>query len=199
MLPGFESLTDKKGRQKREPGLSCHEMLDHIGKDEITSLMVIGDIPLQTRLKKLKFLVQMNMFRTGLSEHADVFLPITGFLENEGHFITVDGKVKRLRKILPGQGNSKTIPAIITILAREMKAEGYFGPGPAILWKELLGVLKSEESEALNEEGKLHSLKPLPKEKIKLASVNHYDHYRYMGNHLAELVPDLEKVIRWPS
>ena len=180
-------------------GLTCNEMLDNVGKDGISSLMIAGDIRHHPKLRRLKILVQLNMFRTGLSEHADVFLPITGFLENDGHFMTVDGQVKRLKKILPGQGSSKTIPAIISLLAREMNATGYFGPSNATLWKEFENVIKSKETEASNETGKIHSLKPLSQEKIKLASENHYDHYRYRGNRLAELVPDLETVIRWPS
>ena len=180
-------------------GLTCDEMLDNIGKDGISSLMIAGDIPHHPKLRRLKFLVQLNMFKTGLSEHADVFFPLTGFLENEGHFMTVEGKVKRLRKILPGQGSSKTIPAIISLLAHEMNATGYFGPSYATLWKEFESVIKSKETEASDETGKIHSLKPLSQEKIKLASQNHYDHYRYRGNRLAELVPDLETVIRWPS
>ncbi len=187
------------GMHPGKRGLTCNEMLDNVGKDGISSLMIAGDIPRHPKLKRLKFLVQLNMFRTGLSEHADVFLPLTGFLENDGHFMTVDGQVKRLRKILPGQGSSKTIPAIISLLAREMKATGYFGPSPATLWKEFENVIKSKETEASDETGKIHSLKPLSQEKIKLASENHYDHYRYRGNRLAELVPDLETVIRWPS
>ena len=180
-------------------GLTCNEMLDNIGKDGISSLMIAGDIPHHPKLRRLKFLIQLNMFKTGLSEHADVFLPLTGFLENEGHFMTVEGKVKRLRKILPGQGSSKTIPAIISLLAHEMNATGYFGPSHATLWKEFESAIKSKETEASDETGKIHSLKPLSQEKIKLASQNHYDHYRYRGNRLAELVPDLETVIRWPS
>jgi predicted molibdopterin-dependent oxidoreductase YjgC len=209
ILPGFEPLTDKRSLQKwnrdwntklsSDKGLTWNEMLDHVGKDGISSLMIVGDIPQHPKIRKLKFLVQLNMFKTGLTEHADVLLPLTGFLENEGHFMTADRQVKRLRKILPGQGSSKTIPAIISLLAREMDAMGYFGPSPATLWKEFGSVIKSMETEASNETGKIHSLKPLSQEKIKLASENHYDHYRYRGNRLAELVPDLETVIRWPS
>jgi len=209
ILPGFESLTDKKTMQKwnrdwntklsGNKGLTWTEMLDNIGKDGIASLMIAGDIPPHSKLRKLKFLVQLNMFKTSLTEHADVLLPLTGFLENEGHFMTLDGQVKRLSKILPGQGSSKTIPAIISLLAREMETKGYFGPSPATLWKEFGNVIRSLETEASNETGKIHSLKPLSQDKIKLASENHYDHYRYRGNSLAELVPDLETVIRWPS
>ena len=199
ILPGFEPVKDNKALQKWNRGLTCNEMLDNIGKDGISSLMIAGDIPHHPKLRRLKFLVQLNMFRTGLSEHAEVFLPLTGFLENEGHFMTVDGKVKRLQKILPSQGSSKTIPAIISLLANEMNATGYFGPSHATLWKEFGNIIRPWTSEALNETGKIHSLKPLSQEKIKLASENHYDHYRYRGNRLAELVPDLETVLRWPS
>ena len=209
ILPGFDRVTDKKDLQRwkrhwnarlnGKRGLAYKKMLDNIGKEGISSLMIVGDIPNHTKLRRLKFLVQLNMFRTGLSEHADVFLPLTAFLENEGHFLTADGQVKRLYKILPGPGNTRTLPAIISLLAREMKATGYFGPSPATLWKEFESLIKPKEIKALNEKGKIHSLKPLSQEKIKLASENHYDHYRYMGNRLTELVPDLEKVIRWPS
>ena len=206
MLPGFAPLSDRKAIQKwnrdwktklsSKKGLTRMEMLDGIGKDGITSLMIVGDNPQHAKLRRLKFLVQLNMFRTGLSEHADVFLPLTGFLENEGHFMTVEGRVKRLSKVLPGQGNAKTLPAIISLIAREMNANGYYGPCQVTLWKEFGNVTNSLKREASNNAGKIHSLKPLSQEKIKLIRVNHYDHYRYRGNRLYDLVPDLEKVIR---
>ncbi len=174
-------------------------MLDHIGKDGISSLMVAGDISMIYQIKKTQVpgtaeYVQDRSFRA-----CGCIPPLTGFLENEGHIMTVDGKVRRLKKILPGQGNSKTITAVISLLAREMKAEGYFGPRPTTLWKELDGIIKSKETEALNETGKMYPLKQLPQEKINLPYEKQYYHYRYRGNRLAELIPDLETVIRWPS
>jgi formate dehydrogenase alpha subunit len=212
VLPGFDPVTDRKALQKwnrhwnaridGSRGLSCNEMLDSIGKDGVSALMISGDIPQHPKLRRLKFLVQLNMFKTGLSEHADVFLPLTDFLETEGHVMTLEGNIKRLSKILPGQGNSKTVPAILSLLAREMHASGHFGPRPAILWREFEGNMKQRESETLNETVKLHSLKALSqkgKAEMKLTSVNHYDHYRYRGNCLTELVPDLQTVVKWPG
>ena len=212
ILPGFDPVTDRKALQKWNRdwdarlngarGLSCYEMLDSIGKEGISALLIAGDIPQHPKLRRLKFLVQLNMFKTGLSEQADVFLPLTDFLESEGHLITLEGKIKRVSKILPGQGKSKTIPAIISLLAREMNANGYFGPSSAALWKEFEGSIKQRESETLNKTVKAHSLKPLSqkgKAEMKLASVNHYDHYRYRGNCLTELVPDLQTVVKWPG
>jgi formate dehydrogenase alpha subunit len=210
-LPGLVPVTNKNARQEwnrswhtrlsAQPGFAGPEMLDHIRKDGITALLVAGDIPPHPKLRKLRFLVQLNMFSTGLSEHADVFLPSTGFLENEGHIMTLDGNLKRLRKVIPVQGKSKTIPAILSLLAREMKETGYFGPSPALLWKEFEHSLSTAENETLNETGKIHSLRTLSQEeikKMKLAAKNHYDHYRYRGNHLTELVPDLQTVVGWP-
>ena len=206
MLPGFTSLSDKKATLKwdrdwktkisSKRGLTRMEMLDGIGKDGITSLMIVGDTPDHPKLRRLKFLVQLNMFRTGLSEHADVFLPLTGFLENPGHFMTVDGQVKRLSKILSAQGNAKTIPAIISLIAGEMNAKGYYGPSHATLWKEFGNVINSLKREASNITGKIHSLKPLSREKITSVREDLYDHYRYRGNRLYNLVPDLEKVLK---
>ena len=209
ILPGFESLSNKKAMQKwkgdwqtqlfSKKGLTVKEMLDGIGKEGISSLMIAGNIPPHPKLKRLKFLVQLNMFRTALSDQADVFLPTTAFLENDGHYMTVDGQVKRLRKVLTGLENSRSIPAILALLARQMGAAGYFGPSPSTLWKEFSEILKPEERVALHNPGKKQSLKPLSRERKKLASDNHYDHYRYRGNMLVDLVPDLEKVTRWPS
>ena len=210
ILPGFEPVRDRKTLQKwnrnwktgldGSRGLSCNEMLDTIGKEGISALLIAGDIPLHPRLSRLKFLVQLNMFKTGLSERADVFLPLTDFLESEGHIMTLEGKIKRTKKIVPGQGKSKTLPAIISLLAREMDASGYFGPSPATLWREFERSIKRRESEASNEVINVHSLKPLSqkgKAEMKLAAENHYDHYRYRGNCLTELVPDLQTVVKW--
>ncbi len=208
LLPGFDPVTDKKAVRKWNKnwdtelstgvGLACNEMLGNIKKDGIAALMVAGDIPPQKKLAKLKFLIQMNMFRTDLSEYADVVLPITSFLEHDGHFLTLDGKIKKLRRALAGPGKTKTIPGILSELAAAMSESGFSNSRPGSIWKEIQSFIQIPARDTGN--GK-HSFQPLtlksPKETTDYPfRINlQHDHFTYRGNSLTALVPDLQAIV----
>ena len=174
--------------------LGGNQMLSAIGKDGIKALVLAGDIPVSKKLKSLKFLVQMNMFHTELSELADVLLPTTGFLENEGHFLTVEGNIKRLRKTIHAAGKSKPITQIISGIAAAMKVDGFTNARTSAIWKEMAPGMDSPFIKKGKQSLKYQSLKPLNgAAAAKPASFS--DHYRYRGNSLATLVPDLQAVI----
>ncbi len=205
ILPGFDTVSDAKAIRKwnhkwdaklsNTSGFSCDEMLATIGKDGISALMIAGDIPMDPKLKKLKFLVQLNMFRTGLSDYADVLLPVTGFPENEGHFLTLDGTIKKLRRALPGPGKSKTIPAIISILAGAMNESGFSSSRTGVIWKEIESSIMLPAHKAINEMQKIQSIKPKSRKGTRdypIRSNIPYDHFRYRGNSLTALVTDMQ-------
>ncbi len=207
-LPGFDPVSDQKAIKiwnKRwdaglsmERGISRHDMSGNIGKDGIRALMIAGDMPPHRQFSKLKFLVQMNMFRTPLSEYAHVFLPVTGFLENGGHFLALDGKPKRLKRTVAAPGKTRTIPSILSGLAAEMDGTG-FASGTGTIWKELQSFIPFSVK---NGGGKEHVFIPIKPENPKGNMQKHkstgcnYDYYRYRGNRLVSLVPDLQVILK---
>jgi formate dehydrogenase major subunit len=207
-LPGFDPVSNNKAIQKwnknwntrlsTSRGFSVDEMLANIGKDGISACMIAGDIPAQSKLIKLKFLVQLNMFRTPVSEYADVFLPVTGFLENEGHIMTLDGKIKKLKRGLPVQGNSRSIPAIISALAVAMNESAFPSTRPGSIWKEMVSHNLLSPIESNIDNRKFQLIKPISKKGRQKASVHskvRHDHFRYRGNSLTTLIPDLKMVV----
>jgi formate dehydrogenase alpha subunit len=209
MLPGFDPVWEGtairrwnqnwNARLSNARGIPCHEMLQNIGKDGISALMIAGNIAPPARHKKLPFLIQLNMFRTGLTEHADVFLPVTGFLESGGHSMTLDGKVKKLRQVLPGPGKSRSIPAIISALASAMNEPGFPGSGAGSIWKEMQSLRILSAGESIVGSQKFQPMKPNPPAgkpgAFTRPSLGH-DHFRYRGNDLAALIPDLHVVVQ---
>ncbi len=172
-----------------------NRLLPSIGRDGIRAMMIAGDVPASGKLKKLKFLVQLNMFRTGLSEYADAILPVTGFLENEGHFLTADRKVKRLRRALKPAGDSRPIPVVISSLATAMGVDGFTVKRASDVWKEMEAGIKLPGQPG-RPDLKYRSLEPLsglPGQKGGALSELYY----YRGNSLAALIPDLQKVIEY--
>jgi hypothetical protein len=194
------------GTRPKEPGRDA--MLANIGLEGISAMMVAGDLPPIKTLKKLKFLVQMNMFKTEMTEYADVFLPATGLLENEGHFPTLDGKIKRVRRTVASQGMARPILSIIASIAKEMEGSR-FSPRAAVVWKEIRGRI---EKRTRKDRKLLLAFKPVdpsipvpagklsPKKTAAQVSwpdhtLNGYGSYLYRGNRLYELVPDLKSLM----
>jgi formate dehydrogenase alpha subunit len=199
MIPGFEGNVygSYLSGVRPEGGLNRDQMLAGIGSKSIVSLMVAGDLPPDTKMKKLKFLVQLNMFRNGLSEFADVFLPVSGLLENEGHFLALDGKIKRVRRTLPPPGNARTIPSIIRDLALKMDQSG-FSCKPSEIWNEIRGKIKSPVSGTGKIRPKYQSLSPPEKPaawKKPAGPRTRSEDYLYRGNLLGELIPDLRVLL----
>jgi len=173
-----------------------NEMLANIGREGISALMVAGDLPPDRKFKKLKFLVQLNMFATGLSEFADVFLPVTGLLENEGHFPALDGKIKKVRRTIPIQGTSRTIPAIITALAKEMGGIG-FTDKPGRIWKEIQEQIRKPEGKPKKLLLTFQPLNPSDRREAsgkRMYTENGYGNSMYRGNKMANLVHDLQSL-----
>ncbi len=213
-LPGFQEVSEARSLRKWgqnwgvQPegvkGLTLSEMLQSAGKDGISGLMIAGDIPPVPALKKIRFLVQMNMFRTPLSAYADVLLPVTGFLENEGHFLTLDGRIKKLKKTVPAPGKARPTPLILSELASAMNSKDVMGPGPNAIWKEIRSFIRILPAASTDGQGAGGSGTVVKDDfaVLKVPGGNvadlhaktgpaGYDHFRYRGNDLRELVPDL--------
>ena len=208
LLPGFNHIdNDKiihkwnqnwKTRLSTIRGLFLDEMLGSIRDDGITALLVTGDIPPRPGLENLKFLVQLNMFHTKLSEYANVIFPITCFLENDGHILTMDGKFKRIRKTVPAPEGIRTISWIISKLAETMLETGFSNYKSKDILKEIQTYtgIPSPPLEQGNQKFIPVNPKPVKTDKdFPVRVILGYNHFRYRGNSLTLLIADLKEVI----
>lgn len=83
----------------KEKGLNSIEILNEASKTGWDLLYVAGaTIPSIKHLKKqIKFLVVQDLFLNETAEEADVVLPTLSFLEKEGTFINIEGRVQVLK------------------------------------------------------------------------------------------------------
>jgi len=220
-LPGFKPVKDEKNIRKwnrtwetklsGEAGLSCNEMILQTGKEGMEAMMLIGDLNAHPGLANLELLVHCNMFRTDVTEFADVFLPVTDFLETEGHILSLDGRLKKLNQAVSRPGHVKTIAGIISGLAKVMGESG-FSSNPHLIFKELRSIsnipgragmyMSTEEVKSGTSKtdfpntGAQDSPPEIPEEdnSYPVKMMLRHNHFRYRGNRLNDLVPDLESI-----
>ena len=207
LLPGFNNVKDEKSLKKWSshlktklsniPGLSGNEMINHIRKDGITSLFVVGDIPDNSNLSNLKFLVQQNMFLTETSKYAHVFFPATNFLETNGHMIDLERKLKKSVPVVKPPARSKSLWETLSALAQAMHEEGFAFRKPDDIFNEI----KSQTDLSFSANKKLRkSFLPV---KIKFSErrkgypvkvVLEYNYFHYRGNILSSLIHDMKEI-----
>ena len=145
-LPGFRKITDPKAREyiagvwgveESEipgPGLSAYEMLQSLGK-EIKFLLLVCSNPIVSSpsithvneyLKSLDFFVAIDMFLSESAELADVVLPSTVWVEDDGTTTNVEGRVLRLKGIDRTPGESRRDWEIVCDLAERLGRGKYF-------------------------------------------------------------------------
>ncbi len=145
-LPGFRKITDPKAREyiagvwgvdESEipgPGLSAFEMLQALGK-EIKGLLLVCSNPIVSSptvgdvgeyLKSLDFFVCMDMFLSESAELADVVLPSTVWLEDNGTTTNVEGRVLRVKGIDKLPGETKRDWKVICEIAERLGRGQYF-------------------------------------------------------------------------
>lgn len=207
LLPGFNNVKDEKSLKKWSshlktklsniPGLSGNEMINHIRKDGITSLFVVGDIPDNFNLSNLKFLVQQNMFLTETSKYAHVFFPANNFLETKGHMIDLERKLKKSVPAVKPPARSKSPWETLSALAQAMHEEGFAFRKPDDIFNEI----KSQIGLSFSANKKLRkSFLPV---KIKFSErrkeypvkvVLEYNYFHYRGNILSSLIHDMKEI-----
>jgi assimilatory nitrate reductase catalytic subunit len=113
-LPGYRSIenpadrayiADVWGVQPEDlpgKGVSAYEMMEKIHEEEIRALFVMGSNPIVSNpnanlveegLRKLQFLVVADMFLSETARLADLILPTSSYLENEGTLTNLEGRV----------------------------------------------------------------------------------------------------------
>ncbi|MEW9053080.1 MAG: nitrate reductase [Neobacillus sp.] len=146
-LPGYRLIENEEHREyiakvwgieKSElpgKGVSAYEMMEKVDQGEITGMLLMCSNPVvsnpnahfvKNALKKLKFLVAVDLFVSETARLADIILPATSYLEDEGTMTNVEGRVILREASYPCPGEVKHDWQIICEIARVLGKENYF-------------------------------------------------------------------------
>ncbi|WP_431800853.1 assimilatory nitrate reductase catalytic subunit NasC [Halobacillus andaensis] len=158
-LPGYRSIENEADRkyiahlweveEKELPrkGVSAYEMFEEIDRGKITGMLVMCSNPLisnpnanfiKKSLQKLKFLVAVDMFLSETAELADLVLPASSYLEDQGTMTNVEGRVTLREASYPLPGKVKHDWQIICEIASVMgKSDQFSYQSPEEIFNEL--------------------------------------------------------------
>jgi formate dehydrogenase major subunit len=97
------------------PGLSYSEMIEGALQNGIKGLYLMGENPIATEperekvkkaLEQVEFLVVQDMFLTQSGEMADVVLPSTALIEQEGTLTNTERRTQKLKAVSPANGGA---------------------------------------------------------------------------------------------
>jgi NADH-quinone oxidoreductase subunit G len=132
--PKFETLWG--GPAPANPGLNTAGIIDGAASGKIKALYIMGSDPIAlmpdaeataAAIEKVPFVVVQDMFMTETAKRASVFLPSCSFIERDGRFTNIEGRVQEYRKAIEPLGQSKPDWRILAeLLARLGKPVAYF-------------------------------------------------------------------------
>ncbi|WP_054024768.1 assimilatory nitrate reductase catalytic subunit NasC [Bacillus sp. FJAT-28004] len=146
-LPGYRNIEDEQDRDYvasvwginaadiPRKGVSAYEMMELVHKRVIRSLFVMGSNPVVSNpnanlveegLKQLDFLVVADMFISETAQMADVVLPVTAYLENDGTLTNLEGRVLLRESTLAAPGETRHDWMILCQLAEGLGKHSYF-------------------------------------------------------------------------
>ena len=92
-----------------------------------SAMIVLGDEePTQALIKKVEnspFLVVLSSYHSALTAKAEVVLPVTNWLEQDGHYVNSDGKIQEAHKSLEAPVDVKSNLEVLEILAEKLNLE----------------------------------------------------------------------------
>lgn len=146
-LPGYRSIENADDRayiseiwgidadELPGKGVSAYEMMEKIHEEEIRALFVMGSNPIVSNpnanfveegLRKLEFLVVSDMFLSETAMLADLVLPSSSYLENEGTLTNLEGRVLLREASRPVMGEAKHDWEILCGVAQALGKQAYF-------------------------------------------------------------------------
>ncbi|HZH59578.1 MAG TPA: nitrate reductase [Metabacillus sp.] len=146
-LPGYRLIENEEHRahvakvwgidkdELPRKGVSAYEMFQKMNDGEITGMFLVCSNPVVSNpnatfvkqaLKKLKFLVAVDMFISETAKFADLILPASSYLEDEGTMTNVEGRVTLREASRPCPGEAKNDWQIICEIAKVLGKEKYF-------------------------------------------------------------------------
>jgi len=95
-----------------EPGVTLQAIAKRISGGEIRALLVLGENPIKAgiaveQLANLSAFVVMDILSNDATEHANVLLPASGFVEKRGSMINGEGRLQRLNRAVRPPGNAR--------------------------------------------------------------------------------------------
>lgn len=134
--PSYEKMWG--GPLPAEPGLDTRGILEGCVSGAIKALYVMGSDPIASfsdadlarrALDAVPFLIVQDLFQTETGKMADVFLPACSFIEKDGSFTNIEGRMQRFKKAIEPRGESKPDWQIIAeLMSRLGKPVPYFSP-----------------------------------------------------------------------
>ncbi|MBJ7572918.1 nitrate reductase [Bacillus halotolerans] len=146
-LPGYRSIENEEHRahiakvwgihQEELPrkGVSAYEMMEKINDGDIKGLFLMCSNPavsspnanlVKQALSKLTFFVAIDLFLSETAKFADVILPASSYLEDEGTMTNVEGRVTLREASRPCLGEAKHDWQIICEIASALGKGRYF-------------------------------------------------------------------------
>ncbi len=146
-LPGYRSIENPEHRSfisdvwgideqdLPRKGVSAYEMFEKVDEGLITGMFVMCSNPVVSNpnanfvkkaLKKLKFLVAVDMFLSETAKLADLVLPSSSYLEDEGTMTNVEGRVMLREASFPLPGEVKHDWQILCEISKKLGKEHYF-------------------------------------------------------------------------
>ncbi|WP_445670848.1 assimilatory nitrate reductase catalytic subunit NasC [Paenibacillus sp. FSL M8-0334] len=146
-LPGYRSIENEADRAYIasvwgvEPsslpgkGVSAYEMMELVHQGVIKSLFVMGSNPIVSNpnaelvaeaLKQLDFLVVADMLMSETARMADLVLPVTSYMENEGTLTNLEGRVLLREASRPAPGEARHDWDILCSIAEALGKGRYF-------------------------------------------------------------------------
>ncbi len=127
VYPGYQPVTSEDVRRKFEQawgvlnlnpgvGLTITEMMPAIDEGKVRALVIMGENPVlsdpdshhvEEMLRKLDFLLVMDIFMTQTAELAHVVLPGAAFAEKDGTFANTERRVQRVRQAVEPPGEAR--------------------------------------------------------------------------------------------
>ncbi|SES38925.1 assimilatory nitrate reductase catalytic subunit NasC [Salipaludibacillus aurantiacus] len=146
-LPGYRSIEEYKDRKIISDlwgidecdlpgkGVSAYEMIEKMAQGEIKGLFVMGSNPAVSNpngvytehaLRQLDYLVVADMFLSETARMADLVLPVSSYLENEGTMTNMEGRVTLRKAAKPVPKTIKHDWEILCDLAKYLGAGNAF-------------------------------------------------------------------------
>lgn len=146
-LPGYRSIEKEEDRahiakvwrieeeELPRKGVSAYEMFEKAYEGTISGMVIMCSNPvvsnpnanfIEKALKKLKYLIVVDMFISETAKFADLILPASSYLEDQGTMTNVEGRVTLREANRPVPGDVKHDWQIICDIAKVLGKEEYF-------------------------------------------------------------------------
>ncbi len=155
---GYQFISDNAIREKFEKawgvkiptvkGLMSPEMFDAANEGKLKAMVTMGEDPVMSQpnqehivngLKKLEFVVAIDIFINETCKYAHVILPAASAAEKDGTFTNSERRVQRVRKAVEPIGSSRPDWQIICELATRMGYPMKYNH-PSEVWDELAAL-----------------------------------------------------------